>query len=216
MLLSKMFQQIGATALPSDDFLDTMNEWIQGKVWIINIHGTAKADRILQLAEYAARRFGINHFIIDSLAKCGFAEDDYNGQKNFLDRVTDFGHKNNIHMHVVAHARKGEDEYRIVGKMDVKGTGALTDMVDNVACVWRNKKKEEDLSNDDVLDKSQVSDKPDAIIHVQKQRNFDWEGKVALWFDPKTHQYLEFRDRAPKSYVPNMKARVQDVGDDII
>ena len=39
--------------------------------------------------------------------------------------------------------RKLQDETKIPGKFDVKGTGAITDMVHNVFIWWRNKPKEE-------------------------------------------------------------------------
>lgn len=199
VLLMRLFQQIGAVNQPSDSFLDEMNEWIATKLWLVNIYGTAKAEKIIQLGDYAVKRFGVTHYMIDSLAKCGFAEDDYNGQKTFVDQITDLAHRTNIHIHLVAHTRKGEDEYRIANKMDVKGTGAITDMVENVACVWRNKSKEEAIENNPEL--AQTNTSPDCIIQVQKQRNYDWEGKIALWFDRDSHQYVESFDGKPRGYV---------------
>jgi twinkle protein len=79
--------------------------------------------------------------------------------------------------------------------MDVKGTGAITDMVDNVISVWRNKPKEEAIQKYSMGNKelpAELKDKPDCVLTVQKQRNFDWEGKIHLWLDRATHQYLEW------------------------
>ena len=82
--------------------------------------------------EYAYRRYGVRHFLIDSLAKCGFGEDAYNEQKAFVDRLSDFARNNDIQVHLVCHSRKRNDESDLPDKFDIKGTGAITDMVDNV------------------------------------------------------------------------------------
>jgi len=195
VLLRRAYQQIGAEGNPAYDYIDKINEYCMGNLHIVDIHGTAKADKLLELFQYAVLRFGCKHFIVDSLAKCGMAEDDYNGQKAFVEKLSDFAGQHLVHVHLVAHARKREDENHAPNKMDVKGTGAITDMVDNVISVWRNKPKEECVQKLEHVQKpipSEVADKPDCILNIQKQRNYDWEGKIMLWFDKVTHQYLEW------------------------
>jgi twinkle protein len=203
-ILRRMFQQIGACEIPSEEHLLKINKWITDKAWIIAIRGTAKADRLLELCEYCRRRFFVQHILIDSLAKCGMAEDDYNGQKDFVDKLTDFAAASSCHVHLICHARKGESEATAPNKMDVKGTGALTDMVDNVCSVWRNKPKEEVVARAELICAAvseEVKAKADCIVQVQKQRHADWEGKIALWFDVKTHQYLAGEQHEPRSYL---------------
>jgi twinkle protein len=203
-LLRRMFQQIGAVELPAERELQRINAWINDKVWIIAVRGTTKTARILELCEYCWRRFNVNQVVIDSLAKCGLAEDDYNGQKSFVDQLADFAARSGCHVHLVCHSRKAENESGVPGKMDVKGTGAITDMVDNVVAVWRNKPKEETIAKAEI-EKREVSKdvlgKPDCMLQVHKQRNHDWERKIALWFDVRTHQYLSAPDHRPMEYV---------------
>jgi twinkle protein len=38
--------------------------------------------------------------------------------------------------------RKGLDESKPPGKLDSKGTGAISDLADNCFSIWRNKEKE--------------------------------------------------------------------------
>ncbi|XBY07296.1 hypothetical protein ABR759_20570 [Escherichia coli] len=57
---------------------------------MFGLTGTAKADRLIEIFDYARRRYGIQLFIIDSLMKCGIGDDDYNGQKAFVDSICDF------------------------------------------------------------------------------------------------------------------------------
>lgn len=203
--LKRLFQQASGRALPEPPHIIRLLDWATGRVWIINIRGTAKADKLLEVSRYAWKRYGVSNLVIDSLAKCGMAEDDYNGQKAFVETLTDFAMETGLHVHLVAHARKGEDENAAPGKMDIKGTGAITDMVDNVVSVWRNKKKEEAAQKAAYLNMpvpADVREKPDAVLHVQKQRNFDWEGKVGLFFDRESHQYYTSTMPHPVEYVP--------------
>jgi twinkle protein len=58
------------------------NEWFSDRLWVFKLTGTAKADRLLEIFAYARRRYGIDLFVIDNLAKCGLDEEDYGGQKN--------------------------------------------------------------------------------------------------------------------------------------
>lgn len=192
-LLKRMYQQIGACENPGEIYFDDITRFITGRGWVVNIKGTAKSEVILNLLDYAFRRYGVSHYLIDSLCKCGFAEDDYNAQKKFIDQLTDFTLEKPIHVHLVAHDRKGENETGVPGKMDVRGTSGITDMADNVISVWRNKPKEDQIQKIKPGDPIpfEVSKQPDAFLHVHKQRYFDWEGKIGLFYNPASHQYLE-------------------------
>ena len=100
------------------------------------------ARRFAPLCGYCATEKRISHFFIDSLMKCVGAEDDYNGQKAFVDELTSIARDHDMHIHLVHHIRKPNDESHKPNKYDYKGTGAITDQVDNVVSVWRNKPKE--------------------------------------------------------------------------
>lgn len=189
--LKRIFSQVSGATQPTEEIVERINRWIDGRCWIFNVRGTAKASRILDVFRYAWRKYGIGSFIVDSLAKCGYAEDDYNGQKGFVESLQDFAMESQTHVHLVTHARKQEGEEKPPGKMDVKGTGAITDMADNVVSVWRNKRKEELLQSGAATDATKSE--PDCLVIVHKQRNHGWEGKFKLWYNPTSHQYREER-----------------------
>ncbi len=70
-------------------------------------------------------------------------------------------------------------------------------MADNVMMIWRNKKKEEELSdtkNWQPSKKEELTKKPCAMLICAKQRNGEWEGKFKLWFDKASLQYKETND----------------------
>ena len=197
--LHRLVRQLSGVRKPPPESIKQSMQWLADKLWLFDLLGTAKTSRMLEVFAYAAKRYQINHFIVDSLAKCGLAEDDYNGQKAFVESLVDFAHRHFVHVHIVAHSRKGADEKNPPGKMDVKGTGALTDLADNVITVWRNKGKEDRRAQAESESRSfeqEDTEKPDASLIVSKQRHGEWEGEVWLWFEPESGQYLE-RYRQP-------------------
>ena len=200
--LARMARQACATNRPESDDRQALAAFWNDSLWVFDVQGTAKADRILEVFEYAYRRYGVRNFLIDSLAKCGFGEDAYNEQKAFVDRLSDFARNNDIQVHLVCHSRKRNDESDLPDKFDIKGTGAITDMVDNVFIVWRNKPKEQKVqeATSDWGKQQAQSEGPDAILSCCKQRNGEWEGKIKLWFDKASLQYLESSTSSPTRY----------------
>lgn len=197
-----MYQQAGAVENPSKEYFDKITSYFTDKLWLFDVHGTAKAQKLFEVFLYARRKYGVDHFVVDSLSKCGLDEDDYNGQKHFIDKATDFAHEHDCHIHIVHHSRKGEDEYSVPGKMDAKGTGAITDMVDNVITWWRNKRKEEKVSQ--LTDSGPLPDElarqPDAVMSCNKQRHHDWEGKISFDFHVRCHTFT-LRGKKPEPMV---------------
>ena len=210
-LLGRMLRQITGTDLPTPEYLSECLGWLQNKLWVIN--KVQKYDKnnlkLLEEFQYMRSRYGVTHFVIDSLVKCGIGDDDYNGQKDFVDQLSDFARNTNAHIHLVAHSRKKQDESESPNKMDVKGSGGITDLVDNVMSVWRNKGKEHKIQKanfvgDEVPE--EVLQKPDATVGCDKQRNGDgWEGIINLWFDKRSMQYHGNRQEGNRSYVKYKK-----------
>lgn len=177
--LARMCRQ-ACGQVPDRSFIEAYHTSLDGSVWMYDQQGVVRGEKMLAVVRYAVDRFSVRHFVIDSLMKCGYAEDDYNGQKEFVDQLCSIARDTGVHIHLVHHSRKGRDEYDPPGKHDMKGTGAIVDQVDNLIIVWRNKKKEE-ARQARLMSKE---DEPDSLLIVEKQRNGEWEGKIALWHDP--------------------------------
>jgi twinkle protein len=187
MTLARMARQAFGDSRPDEAFIREFSAATNRRLWLYDQQGTVKAAKMLAVIRYCADQIKVRHFVIDSLMKCGMGEDDYNAQKAFVDGLTVAARDYGVHIHLVAHSRKGQNESAPPGKMDVKGTGAITDQVDNVLTVWRNKPKERELQ-DGKLDRAKD---PDALIICDKQRNGEWEGKIGLWFHPASQQFIE-------------------------
>ena len=68
-------------------------------------------------------------------------------QKNFVRTLKESARITGIHVHLVAHMRKGENETRIGDKMDIKGSGEITDLADYAFIVFKNVEKHRELQN---------------------------------------------------------------------
>lgn len=210
--LQRMVRQAAGLAHPSRGYIGAILESLAGKLWIYNQVGSAKTSEMLETFRYAARRYGVTHFIVDSLAKLGMAEDDYNGQKESMEALVGFAHEMGVHVHLVAHPRKAEDESKAPGKLDVRGGAILTDLADNVITVWRNKKKEEALKSGSPEDAERYEQQSDVHMIVSKQRLTGVEGKIPLWFDPASAQYLERAESKPRQWV-NYSGQAEQMAD---
>ena len=177
------------------DLYGQFRDWTDGKLWLYDQQGTVTASQVCAVARYAAKELGITQFFVDSLMKCVASEDDYNGQKMFVDELTAIARDHGIHIHLVHHIRKPSDESHKPSKYDYKGTGAITDQVDNVISVWRNKKKERDRQ----AGKMVADGEPDSMLICDKQRNGEWEGQIGLWFDANSQQFLGAHGDEPLS-----------------
>lgn len=187
--LERMMRQISCGERPTEEWVDLSVQWLDGKLWFYDQQGTVDTASVYAVCRYAADRLKIKHVVIDSLMKCVRGEDDFNGQKALVDELTAIARDTGLHIHLVHHVRKAGDETSPPGKFDVRGSGSITDQVDNVLIVWRNKRKEIAARNNKPLE----DDVPDAMLICEKQRNGEWEGAVSLWFHAGAQQYCPDR-----------------------
>lgn len=194
--LGRMLRQFGGYNLegPGFDQLEKATRtivdfgiWADQYLWLYDQQGSVNARQVVAMTRYCAVELGIQHVFIDSLMKCVSAEDAYNEQKGFVDELCAVARDHGIHVHLVHHIRKQSSEETMPNKMDIKGTGSITDQVDNVFLWWRNKKKEHQLQANENIDVLA----PDAIMMNEKQRNGEDESWYSLYYDKESQQFTE-------------------------
>lgn len=183
--MAKMTRQAAAVARPSIAYIRAFHRWTDGKLWLYDHVGRVEASRMHGLALYVRDKLKVDHIVIDSLMKCSLGEDDYNGQKDFVDGLCAAARDTGIAIHLVAHMRKGESERTMPNKFDVRGASAITDLVDNVVIVWKN------LPKFDASEENRDASKPDAYVRIAKQRHYAWEGSFSFWFDAGAESFKE-------------------------
>ena len=196
-----------------DDFRRALT-WMSGYFWVYDKVGTASGAEILEVFAYAARKYGVTHFVIDSLMRCSVHEEDNQGQKEFLNALCDFAAEHDVHVHLVAHSKKPSEKRPEAkywpSKHDVRGSVHITDLSHNVICVFRNKQKELDLESLHTKgapdsDLRKVKELHDAMFIVLAQRGGDGDEPMKRLFFGKedgSWQYKENRLATPRVYVP--------------
>ena len=195
--LARMTRQATGMKQPTASFVKDFMEWKKDQLYLYDHHGMVDTMQMLAVCRYAAKELGIQHLVIDSLMKCVRGEDDFNGQKDFVNALCSIARDTGMHIHLVHHMRKTNNEKEIGGKFDLKGSGAITDQADNVFIVWKNKEKNQAQMAGEMVDNTI----PDAMLICEKQRNGEWEGRVSLWFDYKSQQYVEVAHGLPIRYL---------------
>ena len=197
-------QLIGTPQMPSKELIIKTLDRLTEKVWLGNFKERVTTQRLLEVMLYAYKRYEMKIFLIDSLMKCGIAEDDFPGQKEFVESLCDFKNQYPVHIFLVVHPRKGIDEKTIPNKLDVAGAGGITNLADNLITVWRNKERERltKLINRGFELSSKESDfvkrNPGVIIELQKDRNGGNEQNFGLYY--KNHQYVELENQSNIHY----------------
>ena len=185
-----------------DALFDKFGSWSDDKLWIYDQMGTTSVETVIGMTRYCAKELGITHVFIDSLMKVVGSEDDMNGQKRFVGELFSIAKDQQIHIHLIHHIRKPLNEAALPDKYDLKGSGSISDQVDNIFTVWRNKGKEDDMRNAGKF--GNKSAEHDGILKCCKQRHYegsgDGEPAIGLWLHKDSAQFLGSAGDQPAIY----------------
>jgi twinkle protein len=206
--LKRVHKQAAGLDRPSTSYLRAIGTWLRERLWLFDVVGNAKLDRLLQVFGYAAQRYGAQHFVIDSLMMLDVPVDGpgaLSAQKTAVQKICAFAKRHGVHMHLVAHPRKGRDESHPPQKMDVAGSLDIINAADNTFAVWRNKKDQSppDPDDQDAMAKwHEQQEEPDGKLVMSKNRHGDYQDyTVQLWFDKPSQQYRTQSRRYPLRFV---------------
>jgi twinkle protein len=206
MTLQNMVRQaIGQGRPASREEFDKAMDWLDRYLWVYDFVGSADSRKILECWEYAAKKYGIHHFVMDSLMRLQDVPGmDFDAQKGLMNRLNDFAKKFKVHVHLVAHSKKPDikhpKEKNWPGELDISGSSDLPNGAWNVICMWRNENKQNDrdilyykirnskLSPEEhaelEIELNEIDQRNDAMFIVQKQRASGiFPLHRQLWFD---------------------------------
>jgi twinkle protein len=189
--LGRMTQQTGE-AKPNYEYIKDFLSKLEHNLYLYDPEGETSADKVLEVVYYCAEKLGVKLMVIDSLMKCGINEDDLNKQKAFANKLAVAARDLNVHIFIVAHSRKTADENANASKFDVAGSANLTNLVDNVISVHRNKGREVEAMN--VMPDVDIMNEWMASVWLLKQRHGKGiETKWGFSFEPQYFRYTEER-----------------------
>jgi len=217
--IQNIIRQVLAKRKPCDENeLDEALKWLDDRFWIYDCLGEATTKSLLECFSYASRKYGVKHFVIDSLMKLDVDEEDNESQKEFLNKLCRFAVEHKAHVHIVAHSKKPDarhpEKKNWPTKYGVRGSAHIVDLAHNVVCMWRNKQKEEEVRaayetrEGDNLDSelAELEKVNDALFIVQKQRGGDGDEPVKrLWFDQ--HESWHYRQEQERNDLPHVFMR---------
>ena len=145
---------------------DLYRTWARG-LYVVNYYGAIPPEDLYDVIRYAARRYGVSQFVVDSLMKIKTpARDKYDHQANVAEELKNISMKEKVHIHLVAHPRKGDSDAQEPDKVDIRGASEITDLADNVIVLVRPK-----------------SDNGIIKLMLKKNRKYGSETRVELGFN---------------------------------
>ena len=201
-------QALGVLKPATEEEFRAIIEWLDEYIWVYDCVGVAKPDDMLEVFDYAARRYGIRHFVVDSLMKLDVDERNDWEVKKLLNTFMEFINKLPVHFHLVCHSKKPDARHPDArcwpGKYDVSGSAHIVDMFHNIVCTWRNRGKEEKAAEAEHLTKGErdaalkeLECVHDGLFAVQGQRGGNGEEPIKhFWYDlHESWQFWEDSDR---------------------
>lgn len=171
---------------PDPQTIRAAMERIGAYVYVINTTEETCIETLVDIFRYAARRYGVKHFVVDSLMRVKMDEhNELSEQKKVCNKLSTLAKEYSGHVHLVAHPRKGTDDDDKPGKVDVKGNAHITDIADNVLIMWRPSEELKEKA------RAKGKDDMDAKLFIKKNRELGTEGSIKLWFDPRTKRFSE-------------------------
>ncbi|MDR4509582.1 MAG: toprim domain-containing protein [Candidatus Brocadiaceae bacterium] len=162
----------------SGEVAGRLEQWYRDRFYVYNAYTAKEPQQLLSLCEIAARRYNCKVFLIDNLMTTNLegskGDNFYLAQSMFVGRFVDFAKRHMVHVHLVAHPRKTEGR---LNKMDIAGSGNITDRADNVIALHR-------FSRDEKLSGKYMNNYfgYDALIQIFKNR---FRGKQDVEFGVK-------------------------------
>ena len=192
--VERMIKQSLGVNEPTREASNYTMDYLDGKVAIYDKEENVTAKEVAALARWAADN-GYTQLVVDSLSMVNLKvvrKDDLNlNEQSFVRMLKEAARSTGLHIHLVVHMRKGENEYRHTGKMDIKGAGEITDMADYVFIIERNVKKEEALEKNP--DDENHLKKPDGSVRCIKNRYDPVHRSLPLWFCGKMFTFRKGR-----------------------
>lgn len=174
----------------SQDVRDAIHKWYYDKFFLHSKFGLAEEAGILEVFDYAAKRYDCKMFLVDNLMTTvideGAERDYWRAQSKFVQKLADFAHFHNVHIHLVAHPRKTKGNLE---NEDISGASEITKRADNVLVVKRLNEEEA------------AEEQCDSLLIVNKNRVHGVQDvEIQLNFEPKSKRFYMPSENPNKQY----------------
>lgn len=185
-IITKMAKCVAHGAEITREDLDGFLDIVGDRITFYDDTGELPVDRLFELMKFAYCRYGATQFLIDSFMKVEGMEEDYKAQTKFLNDLCKFASDHMVHIHLVAHPRKTENDGKPSAN-DLKGSSVIRNQADNVFVVHRNFSKEKKFESGEI-DDDQYNREWDTSVMVEKDRE---EGDLKMFY----YKYVKSQER---------------------
>lgn len=145
-------------------------------MYFMTYHGSIDIQQVIDAMDYANYVYDCSHIVLDNLqfmtSTQGYGRDRFAVQDHAVSEIRDFCTKRHVHVSLVVHPRKEDDDRRIM-TASVFGSAKATQEADNLIVLQR--------ANETAL----------RSLDVMKNRFNGNTGQVKLRFDREKHLYVE-------------------------
>lgn len=145
-------------------------------MYFMTYHGSIDVQQVIDAMDYANYVYDCSHIVLDNLqfmtSGQGYGRDRFAVQDHAVSAIRDFCTKRHVHVSLVVHPRKEDDDRRIMAA-SVFGSAKATQEADNLIVLQRG--------NENAF----------RSLDVMKNRFNGNTGKVKLRFDREKHLYVE-------------------------
>ena len=207
-LIKKMLTQLVGyelDGLPQEHFDAAAERFENLPLYFMRFYGSTEVDQVLDAMEYAVYAYDVEHVILDNLqfmlsgqgnTRSNFGK--FEAQENALEKFRKFATANNVHITLVIHPRK-EDDDTLLNMSSIFGAAKATQEADNVLILQRMKEEK--------------------FLDIKKNRFDGSLGRVNLFFDQESHMYKDddtILDSKTNSQKPTFTDNTAaDVADDV-
>jgi twinkle protein len=166
--MAKMTQQAAGVGSPIAEFIREFGRWTDEQAVDLRPPGPARRGRVLARGDLRAQGAGHRPPGDRQPDEVRHRRGRLTGQKDFVDGLCAIARDTGLHIHLVCHMRKGENEKSAPGKFDVKGAGEIADLADNIVIVWKNLRKPDDIAAAE-REKATEADREAALVEARKR-----------------------------------------------
>jgi len=204
--LKRMAIQMIGNQDPPFEIREKFLNFLEGKIFFYDQQNSVDPESIIKMTRYCSEAMGIEHIFIDSMMKCGIAPDDFGKQKKLIDELVAIGKYNSSHIHLVCHMRKAPPNKDYIPKsMDIAGGNDITNQADNIFICWTDKIKKAELRKSVSQQDEEIINRPCQKLILDKQREGEYEGPIALWFKSNSLTFDEAERCIPFEYWKNFE-----------
>ena len=156
-ILARAWRQAGCSVEPSMQLGLEFTRWAKGKMWFYDQYGTIDPRTLMAVIRYSKDHYDIDLVLVDSLMTMSMNSDDWNGQKQVVQALANAAKQLDVHVMLVAHARKGQSVKDKLDRFSVSGSADIVNRCDN--CILFSRTYDDPSS--------------DATLNLCKARHFD-------------------------------------------